>query len=224
MELYWLYSDSNSIEDLQGIGPCDEIFWTPLTWFSEKVEIEPFKLTSIITTQELEYFNQNWDNHVNRVKSYIDKLIDHIDLIFSDDYNLKYIKENRQDDWNSDKNLQQEYPDFDDYWEYLMQHEYPSDEIRCMMEAEWDDVKEHFEDVLNIFKKEDHNYLENKNKWIDWINQANIEIIKFVNDFTYNTPSEMISDFNYNYEDRYWKDWNNSEKQLYLKLLLGAKL
>jgi hypothetical protein len=218
MDLYWIYGDR--INDLQGIDSIYELFWLELKWY-EEIKVKPFKLTSIETTQDLEYFKTHWDNHIQQIKTYIDKLIDTIDKSDDSDNYLNSIKETRQEFWNNDNSLQQEYPDFDDYWDYVLRNENLDGEISDLMQYEINDIEENFQDVLDILKKENRNYLDRRGLWPEWIDQADKHIKQLVYNLTYNTPDEMVQDFKNNYEEQYWKDWNDSENKLYLKLLLG---
>lgn len=155
MELNWFY-DQDYV-DLQDCSYFGQLFFIDLMYYEDGVEkiIPAFKLTSIDTTEELDYFNKNFTQHVAMVRKWMDWLQDMMKNMTETDYDG--YKDIAKEEWEDDEDLQEEYPDFDDYYEHYTSTQGFYEIVDEDQRMSWESFKEEHEEAFKHMEKQMRN-------------------------------------------------------------------
>lgn len=152
MDLSWFY-DQDYL-DLQDCSYFGQLFWLDLTYYengNEKI-IPAFKLTSINTTEELDYFNKNFPQHVAMVRQWMNWIQKQMKSMTGIDYDA--YKDFAKENWDDDEDLQEEYPEFDDYYEYYTSTQGFYEMVGEDQRMSWESFKEEHEEAFRYMEKQ----------------------------------------------------------------------
>ncbi len=152
MDLNWFY-DQDYL-DLQDCSYFGQLFWLDLTYYengNEKI-IPAFKLTSIDTIEELDYFNKNFPQHVAMVRQWMNWIQKQMKMIVEIDYEAyrDFAKEN----WDDDEDLQEEYEDFEEYFKHYTSTQGFYDMVSEDQSMSWDSFKDEHKEAFRYMEKQ----------------------------------------------------------------------
>lgn len=200
MELSWFY-DQDYL-DLQDCSSFGQLFFIDLTYYEngQDIVIPAFKFTSIDTIDELDYFNKNFTKHVARVRKWMDWLQDMMKNMTKTDYDG--YKDIAKEEWDDDEDLQEEYPDFDDYYKHYTSTQGFWDMISEDQRMSWESLKDEHEEAFRYMEKQMSEFFDNYDNVLtrsmdNYLNEAEEEIKTLVKE---------LEDEKYNF-----KEWNEDE-------------
>jgi len=159
MDLSWFY-DQDYL-DLQDCSYFGQLFFIDLVYYKDgqEIKIPAFKLTSITTTEELDYFNKNFKQHVAQVGGWMDWLQTQMKSMTGIDYDA--YKDIAKEEWDDDEDLQDEYPEFDDYYEYYTSTQGFYDIVSQDQSMSWESLKDEHEEAFHYMEKEMSGFFDN---------------------------------------------------------------
>jgi len=182
MELSWFY-DQDYI-DLQDCSYFGQLFFINLTYYKngQEIEIPAFKLTSINTLEELNYFNKNFKQHAVQVREWMDWLQKQMKDMTGIDYDA--YKDIAKDEWDDDDDLQDEYPEFDDYYKHYTSTQGFYDMVSEDQRMSWESFKEE-EEAFRYMEKQMREFFDNHDnvltrKMDDNLDEAEDEVLNIV--------------------------------------------
>lgn len=140
--------------DLQAdIEPIVSLLWEDLEYWQngKTIKIQPFKIKSLETLSDLEYYEAQFESHVNKVYDFclwIKKAMKNIFSGFDEDYYKEYAQER----WDEmDEEEKEEYDDFEDFWEKYSSSNSFYEMISEDQRMQWNYFRDEFKDVFKIF-------------------------------------------------------------------------
>jgi len=206
MDLSWLYNQY--YVDLQDCSYFGQLFFIDLVYYKngQDIKIPAFKLTSINTTEELDYFNKNFKQHVAKVISWMKWLQTQMKNISKIDYSA--YKDIAKENWDDEEDLQEEYPEFDDYYEHYTSTHGFYDMVNEDQIMSWQSLKDEHEKAFYYMEKEMSEFFDNYDNVLtsrmdDNLNDAESEILTFV---------EELKNSKHNF-----KEWEDHELQNWIQ-------
>jgi hypothetical protein len=181
------YFYENEYIDFTTESGFEELFFIDLKYVKngQDIVLKALKPDYIVDIKELQYIKKALPLHYNKIDEWLDWVYNYLKDItnIDSDYDKDYAKER----WDDDGSLQEEYPDFEDYWKYYRNSDSYWEMIGDMEREAYDEFRYEHKEAFDIMDK------STKGGYYDNYNNA-LSLNRYLED-AYENLLETIKDF-----------------------------